>query len=180
MQRANIRTINGLPHNGSLPTRYRRVQNRAAAVLDAWIDIEAGCPSDDLSLTGHLHRLSCDTIRADLYGDPVKIKKQFGFKSTEKLEKTLRRCANELAGGTQEALVALANHVPFTLLRSFQTSKNEKELATTFLRDMQEQFDSRTRDTSNNRTDSTSTVRLMLPLMNFPVLRFSSDSNTDE
>ena len=51
MTLSNIRTVNGARRNPHLDPRYVRVQNRAAAVLDAWneygeaytIDIIAHC-----------------------------------------------------------------------------------------------------------------------------------------
>ena len=60
MTRLNIRTINGAKHNGHLEYRFRRIQNRAAAVLDAYDD---SAEPEALDLIAHLHRLPVDVIK---------------------------------------------------------------------------------------------------------------------
>ena len=161
MKQGNIRTVNGLPHNGVLATRYQRVQNRAAAVIDAWVIVEQEGSTGDLFMVGHMHQLSINQISKDLYGDPVKIKRRFGLESTGKLDRALEKCVKEVAEGTNEALVALANYIPFILLITFPAAKNKKEHTAAFLRDMKEKFNSKTREEIGHRTDSTSAVRSM-------------------
>ena len=112
--RPNIRTVNGAGRNPLLNSRYIRVQNRAAAVLDACEEFGEGYTID---LVAHLHRISVSQIETDLYGEPNVIERRFGFKSTIKLERALNQCQKELKKGENSALIAVANHVPFVVLR---------------------------------------------------------------
>jgi hypothetical protein len=156
MKRPNIRTVDGAEHNPHLEHRYRRVQNRAAAVLDAWDEVDS---IGTLDLVGHLHRISTDIIKKDLYGEPTDIKKRFGIKSTAKLEDTLKICLKELNKGVNEALVAVAHHVPFMLLRTLQEERNVKEVASTFLRDIEEKLDLINEENTAKRIDDAVQVR---------------------
>ena len=96
MGRVNIRTVNGAKHNGHLDPRYSRVQNRAAAVLDAWDEFGESMPLD---VVAHMHRISSEQIKKDLFGEPSDIKKRFGIRSSAKLEYTLKKCLKELNRG---------------------------------------------------------------------------------
>ena len=132
MNRLNIRTVNGARHNGLLEPRYIKIQNRAAAVLDALDEDD-----ESLELIAHLHRLSIEQIKKDLYGEPSEIKKRFGIRSSNKLERTLKTCLKEIKKGVHNALVAVAYHVPYTLLCSVENNNNNiKEAATKFLLDI--------------------------------------------
>lgn len=133
MKRLNIRTVNGARSNPHLDSRYVRAQNRAAAVLDAWNEFGEALPID---LVAHLHRIGTDQIEKDLHGQPADIQRRFGFRSTVKLERVLQKCQKELSNGEDAALVAVANHVPFMLLRSLHNNGNVKEVARMFLNDM--------------------------------------------
>lgn len=132
MKPLNIRTINGSRHNGHLEHRYIKIQNRASALLDA-------SDEDDeyLELIAHLHRLSIEQIKRDLYGELSEIKKRFGIRSSNKLEETLKTCLKEISKGVNIALVAVAYHVPYKLLCSVENNNNNvKEAATKFLIDI--------------------------------------------
>jgi hypothetical protein len=137
MNRTNIRTVNGARRNPLLDPRYIRVQNRAAAVLDAWVEHGEVHAVD---LIAHLHRIPISQIEKDLYSEPADIKQRFGFQSTIKLERALKQCRKELNKGENPALIAVANHVPFTLLRSLENNGNIKEMASTFLNDMKQKL----------------------------------------
>jgi hypothetical protein len=156
MKRRNIRTVNGAAHNPHLESRYRQVQNRAAAVLDASDEVDN---VGTLDLIAHLHRISIDKIKKDLYGEPTDIEKRFGIKSTAKLEHTLNKCLKELNSGVNEALVAVAHHVPFMLLRTLQEERNVKEVASTFLRDIEEKLDLINEQNTAKRIDDAVQVR---------------------
>ena len=82
--RPNIRTVYGAGRNPLLNLRYIRVQNRAAAVLDACEEFGEGYTID---LVAHLHRISVSQIETHLYGEPNVIERRFVFKSTIKLER---------------------------------------------------------------------------------------------
>ncbi|CAM4855006.1 unnamed protein product [Rotaria socialis] len=91
MNRFNIRTVNGSRHNGLLEHRYIKIQNRAAAALGA-LDEDG----ESLELIAHLHRLSIEQIKKDLYGEPSDIKNGFDIRSSNKLEETLKTCLKEI------------------------------------------------------------------------------------
>jgi hypothetical protein len=133
MKKINIRTHNGAKHNPHLSSHHRRVQNRAAAVLDAWDEFGESNPID---VVAHMHRLSVIRIKKDLYGDPANIKKIFGTKSSSKLEHALKKCIKEMDEGVNSALVAVAHNIPFMLIRKIQNNQNVKQVATQFLRDI--------------------------------------------
>lgn len=137
MDRRNIRTVNGAQHNPHLDPRYVRVQNRAAAVLDAWVDYGDPLPID---LIAHMHRLPVEQIKKDLYGEPDDIKQRYGLKSTLKLERVLKRCLKELDDGQDRTLVAVANHIPFALLRSLEIDRNVKNAAKKFLDEIRQKL----------------------------------------
>ena len=82
----NIRTVNGARRNGHLHHRYRRIQNRAAAVLDASNEYGKTIQIDGIT---HMHRNSINQINKDMFGEPFDIKNKFGLKSTAKLERCL-------------------------------------------------------------------------------------------
>ena len=63
MNRINVRTINGSKHNGHLDYHHQRIQNRAAAVLDAWDEFGESLTID---LIAHMHRISVDQITMHL------------------------------------------------------------------------------------------------------------------
>lgn len=94
MGRVNIRTINAAKHNGYLPRRYQRVQNRASVVLDAYE--EFGIKSFTIDVVAHMHRLSVQQIEKDLYGDLKDLQKRFGTKSLIKLQRTVEKCIKEI------------------------------------------------------------------------------------
>lgn len=74
MTRINIRTVNG-ENSPGLNSRYARVQNRAAAVIDFSKECGIGLPID---LVAHLHRISVKQIEADFYGNLLEIKRRYG------------------------------------------------------------------------------------------------------
>ncbi|CAF4499515.1 unnamed protein product, partial [Rotaria sp. Silwood2] len=128
MSSVNIRTINGAKHNGHLPAHLQRVQNRAAAVLDAWIAIDESCSFD---IVAHLHRISIDQIEKDLYGDITDLRKRFG-KSLKKFQGAIQQCVTEIEGGINPALVAVAHHIPFSLLHDIQNTKDVQQSINNF------------------------------------------------
>lgn len=148
MSRPNIRTTNGARRNPHLDTRYIRDQNRAAAVLDAWEEYGEGLSIDVIA---HLHRISISQIEKDLHGELADIERRFEFKSTIRLERALKKCQKELKKGVEPALIAVANHVPFALLKSLQSNGNTKELANTFLNDMKRKKLTSEKENSVNR-----------------------------
>ncbi|CAF3233970.1 unnamed protein product [Rotaria socialis] len=119
MNRFNIRTVNGSRHNGLLEHRYIKIQNRAAAALGA-LDEDG----ESLELIAHLHRLSIEQIKKDLYGEPSDIKNGFDIRSSNKLEETLKTCLKEINKRVNNALVAVVYHVPYTLLCSVENNNN--------------------------------------------------------
>ena len=131
IKRLNIRTINESIHNGHLEHHYRKIQNRAAAAIDAFNE-----DGESLELVAHLHRISIDQIQKDLYDEPSEIKKGFGIQSTIKLEETLKTCLKEINKGVNKALVAVAYHGPYTLICSLESNNNIREVATKFLIDI--------------------------------------------
>ena len=159
MSRRRIRTTNGARKNPHLDAKYIRIQNRAAAIIDAWEEYGEALPIDTIA---HLHRLSTGQIEQDLFGEPADIERRFGFKSTVKLERALKECQKELKKGVEPALVAVANHVPFALLRSLQNNGNIKELAKTFLGDMKQKRLTFDKENSFNRRNASIEVRATL------------------
>lgn len=164
MARLNIRTINGAKHNGALPDRYKRVQNRAAAVIDAYIammtfdddndnnddddnksnkvqqnlnnynDLEITDDKvEELKLVAHLHGLSLDTIKKDLFGDHIDIVKRFGTRSSEKIKKVIKLCLKEIVSGINAALVSVAYHIPYVLLKSMEEHDDINKAVMNFL-----------------------------------------------
>lgn len=79
---ANVRTINGPAHNGHLGHRYRWLQNRASAVLDAYEEFDEGL---NIDLVAHMHWISVQQIKSDIFSNPKDLKKRFGVKSSIKL-----------------------------------------------------------------------------------------------
>ncbi|CAF4583183.1 unnamed protein product [Rotaria socialis] len=150
MTRPHIRTINGAQHNGHLGDRYSRVQNRAAAMLDAWHEFGESLTID---VVAHMHRLSITQIEKDMFGEPSDIKKRYGTKSTVKLERVLQKCINELNDGVNRALVAVAHHVPFILIRALEENPNIKEVATTFLIDIKNKLNAIDEENKVKRID---------------------------
>ncbi|CAF3945429.1 unnamed protein product [Rotaria sp. Silwood1] len=135
MKQLNIRTTNGSIHNGHLEHRYRQIQNRAAAAIDAFNE-----DGESLEIVAHLHRISIDQIQKDLYGEPSEIKKRFGIQSTVKLEDTLKTCLKEINKGVNKALVAVAYHVPYSLICTIENNNNIREAATKFLIDIRKKL----------------------------------------
>ena len=135
--RANVRTINGNKHNTSLAPKFQRVQNRAAAILDAWNPFGE---SHSLELIAHLHSLKVEQIRRDLYGDPCEIEKRFGTDNTDKIERVLYTCLKELDENVHPTLVAIANHVPFTVIHILEDSRDVEQVAAEFLDNNREEL----------------------------------------
>ncbi|CAF2637171.1 unnamed protein product [Rotaria sp. Silwood2] len=155
MSPVNVRTVNGAKHNGHLPLHYQRIQNRAAAVLDAWDEFGE---SVSIDLIAHMHRIHVDQIKKDLYGDRIDIKKRFGSKSSVKLERVLERCIKEIEEGVDSALVAVAHNIPFMLIRDIQNSQNLKQVATVFLRNITASNDSEPKKDKTNPDFTTNAV----------------------
>ncbi|CAF5037165.1 unnamed protein product, partial [Rotaria sp. Silwood1] len=84
--RVNIRTVTGNKHSPLLLSKLQRVQNRAAAIWDAWNEDGRGLA---LELVSHLHRISAEQIYYDIYGNPSDVDKRFGIEDSTKLERTL-------------------------------------------------------------------------------------------
>ncbi|CAF2835924.1 unnamed protein product [Rotaria sp. Silwood2] len=84
----NIRTVSGNKHNPLLPSKFQRVQNRAAAIWDAWNEDGRGLA---LEFVPHLHRVSAERIYYDIYGNPSNVDKRFGIEDSTKLKRTLNR-----------------------------------------------------------------------------------------
>jgi hypothetical protein len=131
--RVNIRTVNGQKLNPLLSPKFQRIQNRAAAVWDAYD--EYGC-GHSLEMVAHLHRISVEQIHYDMYGNPSDIDKRFGIDDSRKLERTLHVCLKEIKEGIDESLVAVANHVPFCLIHELEDARDIKLVANDFLRNM--------------------------------------------
>ncbi|CAF3553648.1 unnamed protein product [Rotaria sp. Silwood1] len=131
--RVNIRTVTGNKHSPLLPSKFQRVQNRAAAIWDAWNEDGRGLA---LELVAHLHRISAEQIYYDIYGNPSDVDKRFGIEDSTKLERTLHVCLKEIEQGIDSSLVAVANHVPFYLIHQLQDPRDIKTLANDFLRKM--------------------------------------------
>lgn len=129
MSRINVRTINGAKHNGHLDSHHRRVQNRAAAVLDAWDEYGESLTTDVIA---HLHRITVEQIKKDLYGDPTEIKKRFGSRSSIKLENVLKKCIKEIDEGVNPALTAVAHNIPFKLIRDIQNNPDIEQVLKEF------------------------------------------------
>jgi hypothetical protein len=130
-RRINIRTLNGNKHNPLLPPKFQRIQNRASAVWDAWEEHGSGI---SLEMVAHLHKISLEQIHVDTYGNPVDIDKRFGIEDSAKLECALKICLKEIQSGIDSPLVAVANHVPFCLIRQLEDVGNIKIVANDFLR----------------------------------------------
>ena len=152
----NIRTVNGARRNGHLQHRYRRIQNRAAAVLDASNEYGETIPIDVIA---HMHRISINQINKDMFGEPFDIKNKFGLKSTAKLERCLRKCLKQLNTGINRALVAVSNNVPFMLLHMLEDNPNVNEVATAFLADINEKLNNMERDKNSKRIEDAVEVR---------------------
>jgi hypothetical protein len=131
--RVNIRTINGIKHNPTLPPKFRRAQNRAAAVFDAWDEFGETYP---LGVIAHLHSLPVEQIHEDMYDDPRKIDKRFGTTKSNKIEPVLNTCLKELDSDIHPTLVAVANHIPFVIVRLLQDQRDVKRIANEFIQDM--------------------------------------------
>lgn len=129
MTRINIRTINGAKHNGHLDSHHRRVQNRAAAVLDAFDEFGE---SLNIDLVAHLHRITVEQIRKDLYDDPAEIREKFGTKPSIKLENVLNKCVQEINEGVNPALSAVAHSIPLKLIHDIQNTSDIKEVLNNF------------------------------------------------
>ncbi|CAF1121175.1 unnamed protein product [Rotaria sordida] len=108
---------------------HQRIQNRAAAVLDAWDEFGESLPTD---LVAHMHRISVDHINKDLHGDRIDFKKRFGTKSSMKFERVLTECMKEIEEGIDAALVAVSHNIPFMLICDIQNSQNPNQVATNF------------------------------------------------
>ncbi|CAF4889710.1 unnamed protein product [Rotaria sp. Silwood1] len=131
--RVNIRTVTGNKHSPLLLSKFQRVQNRAAAIWDAWNEDGRGLA---LELVSHLHRISAEQIYYDIYGNPSDVDKRFGIEDSTKLERTLHVCLKEIEQGIDLSLVAVANHVPFYLIHQLQAPRDIKTLANDFLQKM--------------------------------------------
>ncbi|CAF1219630.1 unnamed protein product [Rotaria sordida] len=131
--RVNIRTVTGNKHSPLLASKFQRVQNRAAAIWDAWNEDGHGLA---LELVAHLHRISAEQIYYDIYGNPSDVDKRFGIEDSTKLERTLHVCLQEIEEGIDSSLVSVANHVPFYLIHQLQDPRDIKTLANDFLRKM--------------------------------------------
>jgi hypothetical protein len=148
MSRINIYTINGAKRNGHLAFHYRRVQNRAAAVLDAFDEFGESLSID---LVAHLHRISVAQIRRDLYGDPAEIRKKFGTKSSTKLKNTVNKCIKEINEGVNPALTAVAHNIPFKLIRDIQNNPDIEQVLKEFFSDLNK---SKTSEDEENHTST--------------------------
>ncbi|CAF3689036.1 unnamed protein product [Rotaria sordida] len=133
MSSVNIRTVNGAKHNGQLHLHHQRIQNRAAAVLDAWNEFGESLPID---VVAHMHHIQVSQIKKDLYGDKIDFKKRFGTKSSLKFERALELCMKEIEEGVNSALSGVAHNIPFMLIRDIQNSRNVKQVATDFFRNI--------------------------------------------
>ena len=129
----NIRTVNGAKHNGHLQPHHQRIQNRAAAVLDAWDEFGETLPID---VVAHLHRIQVDQIKKDLYGDAIEFKNRFGTKSSLKFDRALERCMKEIEEGVNSSLAAVAHRIPFMLIRDIQKSRDGKQVANDYFRNI--------------------------------------------
>ncbi|CAF4472407.1 unnamed protein product, partial [Rotaria socialis] len=74
MNRLNIRTVNRSRHNGLLEHRYIKIQKHPAAALNALDEDD-----ESLELIAHLHALSAEQIKKDLYGDHLKSKENIWY-----------------------------------------------------------------------------------------------------
>ena len=135
MSSLNIRTVNGAKHNGYLHVRHQRIQNRAAAILDVW---EEHGEALSIDLIAHLHRISVEQIKKDLFGDPTEIKQRFSGGSSIKLESLLEKCMKEINEGINPALSAVAHSIPFKLLKDAQKHQDIKRVVTEFLQNLDE------------------------------------------
>ncbi|CAF1049511.1 unnamed protein product [Rotaria sordida] len=133
MSSVNIRTVNGAKHNGQLHLHHQRIQNRAAAVLDAWNEFGESLPID---VVAHMHHIQVSQIKKDLYGDKIDFKKRFSTKSSLKFERALELCMKEIEEGINSALPAVAHNIPFMLIRDIQNSRNVKQVVTDFFRNI--------------------------------------------
>ncbi|CAF1474305.1 unnamed protein product [Adineta steineri] len=130
MSRINVRTINGAKHNGHLDSHHQRVQNRAAAVLDAWDEYGETL---NIDVIAHIHRIKVERIEKDLYGDPAEIKERFGTGFSIKLQNVLKKCIKEIDEGVNPALTAVAHNIPYKLIRDIQNNPDMKQIVTEFL-----------------------------------------------
>jgi hypothetical protein len=162
--KVNVRALNGIRCKGDLSLRYKRLENRAAAVLDAWIQNEDEPSSFDI--IAHLHQVSMSRINADFYGDLSELQKKFGKKPTVKLEKALQRCRRDMKKGVHEALAALANGVPFVLLKSFDNGGDAKPVIEAFLNTIIEKTKISEKESTTLTPDEPSSVRFSSNLRN--------------
>ncbi|CAF3006289.1 unnamed protein product [Rotaria sp. Silwood2] len=116
--RINIRTMNGKKHDPFLPTKFQRVRNRVAAILNAWTENR---DSFSVDLVAHLHRVSAKQIHNEIYRHPSDFDEYFGIEDSTKSECTLEIYLKEIEQGIDSSLVVVANHVPFCLIPSEDT-----------------------------------------------------------
>ena len=133
MSRINIRTKKGARCNRHLSHQHQQVQNRASAIIDAWDEFGESMEIDSVA---HIHRISTNQIKKDMYGDPIDFKKRFGNESSLLLEKTLKICVKEINKGINPALVAVIHNIPFLLIRSIEKDSDIKQRAAEFFCDM--------------------------------------------
>ncbi|CAF4419840.1 unnamed protein product, partial [Rotaria magnacalcarata] len=69
-----------------------------------------------------------------LYGDSIDFKKRFGTKSKVKFQTVIKDCMKKIAGGISPALVCVANHIPFTLIRAIENSQDEDQVIAEYFR----------------------------------------------
>ncbi|CAF3254357.1 unnamed protein product [Rotaria socialis] len=72
-------------------------------------------------------RVCVHQIRKDLYGDLIDFKKRFDTTSKVKFQTVIKNCMKQIAGGISAALVSIANHIPFTLIRAIENSQDEDQ-----------------------------------------------------
>ncbi|CAF0902184.1 unnamed protein product [Adineta steineri] len=141
MDRMNIRTIHSATHNSHLHLHDQQVQNRAAALLAACEEVEDLNQFSNIRVLAHLHSISVEQVKNDLYGDRIEIKKRFGIKSSLNLEKALEKCMQEINEGVNPALAAVVHGVPFKLIRDVENNPNIKEVMNGFLCDLYERYE---------------------------------------
>ncbi|CAF2058737.1 unnamed protein product, partial [Rotaria magnacalcarata] len=185
MSRKNIRTVNGARHNGQLEFQYQKIQNRAAAILDACEEFGESLSIDLISI---LHHISVDQIRKDLYGDSIDFKKRFGTKSKVKFQTVIKDCMKKIAGGISPALVSVANHIPFTLIRAIENSQDEDQVIAEYFRFITTQNnDQQTKENTNpilnissNNIHSKNNISTSPPLSKIENKIISTRSNTNQ
>ena len=75
------------------------------------------------------------------------------------MERALKRYQKELKEGEESALIAIANHVPFILLKSLSKNGTIKELANTFLNDMKQKKVTSEKENNINRQERSIEVK---------------------